>query len=29
MAEPSVAKFVTGEARKVVYVPGRLLNLVV
>ena len=29
LAEPGVAKFVTGEPRKVVFVPGRLLNLVV
>jgi leucyl-tRNA synthetase len=29
LAEPSVAKFAAGEIRKVVFVPGRLLNLVV
>jgi leucyl-tRNA synthetase len=29
MAESSVAKFVTGEIRRVVFVPGRLLNLLV
>jgi len=29
LAEPSIAKFVEGEIRKVVFVPGRLLNLVV
>lgn len=29
MAEPQVAKFVTSAPRKVVFVPGRLLNLVV
>jgi leucyl-tRNA synthetase len=29
MGEPSIAKFVTGEPRKVVFVPGRLLNLVI
>jgi leucyl-tRNA synthetase len=29
MAEPGIAKFVTGEPRKVIFVPGRLLNLVV
>jgi leucyl-tRNA synthetase len=29
MAEPSIAKFVTGTPRKVVFVPGRLLNIVV
>ena len=29
MAEPQVAKFVTTTPRKVVFVPGRLLNLVV
>jgi leucyl-tRNA synthetase len=29
MAEPQIAKFVTSTPRKVVFVPGRLLNLVV
>jgi leucyl-tRNA synthetase len=29
LAEPSIAKFVTGDPRKVIFVPGRLLNLVV
>jgi leucyl-tRNA synthetase len=29
MAEPNIAKFVTSSPRKVVFVPGRLLNLVV
>ncbi|MDQ2668569.1 MAG: leucine--tRNA ligase, partial [Gemmatimonadota bacterium] len=29
MAEPGVAKFVTGPTRKVIFVPGRMLNLVV
>ena len=29
MAEPQIAKFVTTAPRKVVFVPGRLLNLVV
>ena len=29
MAEPNIAKFVTASPRKVVFVPGRLLNLVV
>jgi leucyl-tRNA synthetase len=29
MAEPQVAKFVTGEPRKIVFVKGRLLNIVV
>jgi len=29
MAEPQVAKFVTATPKKVVFVPGRLLNLVV
>jgi len=28
-AEPAIAKFLTGEVRKVVLVPGRLLNVVV
>ena len=29
MAEPGIAKFVTGPIRKVIFVPGRLLSLVV
>ena len=29
MREPAIAKFVTGTPRKVIFVPGRLLNLVV
>jgi leucyl-tRNA synthetase len=29
LAEPTIAKFVTGEPRKVIFVKGRLLNLVV
>ncbi len=29
MAEPTIAKFVTGDPRKIIYVPGRLLNIVV
>jgi leucyl-tRNA synthetase len=29
LAEPTIAKFVTGPAKKVIFVPGRLLNLVV
>jgi leucyl-tRNA synthetase len=29
MAEPGVAKFVTGAVKKVIFVPGRMLNLVV
>ncbi len=29
MANVAIAKFVTGEPRKVIYVPGRLLNVVV
>jgi leucyl-tRNA synthetase len=29
MADPQIAKFVTGAPRKIVFVPGRLLNLVV
>ena len=29
LAEPSIARYVTGELRKVIFVPGRLLNLVV
>ncbi len=29
LAEPGIAKFVTGTPRKVVFVPGRLLNVVV
>jgi leucyl-tRNA synthetase len=27
--DPTIAKFVTGEPKKVIYVKGRLLNLVV
>jgi leucyl-tRNA synthetase len=29
LAEPSIAKFVTGAPKKVIFVPGRLLNVVV
>ncbi len=29
LADPAIAKFVTGAPRKVIFVPGRLLNLVV
>jgi leucyl-tRNA synthetase len=29
MAEPNIAKFVTGTPKKVIFVPGRLLNVVV
>ena len=29
MADPAIAKFVTGSPKKVVYVAGRLLNLVI
>jgi hypothetical protein len=29
MADPAIAKFVTGEPKKVIFVPGRLLNIVV
>jgi leucyl-tRNA synthetase len=28
LADPSIAKFVTGEPRKIIFVPGRLLNIV-
>ena len=28
LAEPSIAKFVTGVPRKIIFVPGRLLNIV-
>jgi leucyl-tRNA synthetase len=28
LAEPSIAKFVSGEPRKIIFVPGRLLNIV-
>jgi leucyl-tRNA synthetase len=28
-AIPAIAKFVTGAPKKVIYVPGRLLNIVV
>jgi leucyl-tRNA synthetase len=29
MADPSIAKFVTGTPKKIVFVPGRLMNIVV
>ena len=29
MAEPGIAKFVTGEPRKIIFVPGRMLNVLV
>jgi len=29
MAEPNVAKFVTGPVKRVIFVPGRMLNLLV
>ena len=29
MAEPGVAKFLTGSIKRVIFVPGRMLNLVV
>ena len=29
MADPTIAKFVTGPPKKVIFVPGRLLNIVV
>ena len=29
MADPAIAKFVTGDPKKIVFVAGRLLNLVV
>jgi hypothetical protein len=28
MAEPSIAKFVNGSPKKIVFVPSRLLNIV-
>jgi leucyl-tRNA synthetase len=28
MSEPSISKFVTGEPKKIIFVPGRLLNIV-
>ena len=28
-ADPAIAKFITGEPRKIIFVPGRLLNVVV
>jgi leucyl-tRNA synthetase len=28
LTDPSIAKFVTSQPRKVVFVPGRLLNIV-
>jgi leucyl-tRNA synthetase len=29
LAAPSIARFITGEPKKVIFVPGRLLNVVV
>jgi leucyl-tRNA synthetase len=29
LADPAIAKFVTGDPKKIVFVPGRLLNIVV
>jgi len=29
MAEPTIAKFVTGDPKKIIFVPRRLLNVVV
>ena len=29
MLEPNIAKFVVGDVKKVIYVPNRLLNIVV
>jgi leucyl-tRNA synthetase len=29
MADPQIAKFVTGPVKRVIFVPGRLLNLIV
>ncbi|MEP6905560.1 MAG: hypothetical protein ABI875_05720, partial [Gemmatimonadales bacterium] len=29
MADPSIAKFVTGMPKKIIFVPGRLLSIVV
>ncbi len=29
MADPTIAKFVSGEPKKIIFVPGRLLNIVV
>ncbi len=29
MADPSIAKFVTGEPKRVIFVPGRMLNVIV
>jgi leucyl-tRNA synthetase len=29
MQEPNIAKFVTGTPKKIIFVPGRLLNIVV
>ena len=28
-ADPSIAKFVTGAPKKIVFVPGRLINVVI
>jgi hypothetical protein len=29
MADPNISRFVTGTPRKIIFVPGRLMNLVV
>jgi hypothetical protein len=29
MADPAIAKFVTGPVKKVIFVPGRMLNILV
>ena len=29
MADPSIAKFITGTPKRVIFVPGRMLNIVV
>jgi hypothetical protein len=29
LAEPNVAKFVTGAVKRVIFVPGRMLNILV
>jgi leucyl-tRNA synthetase len=28
MREPNIAKFLVGEPKKIIYVPGRLINIV-
>jgi leucyl-tRNA synthetase len=29
MADPSLAKFITGTPKRIIFVPGRLINIIV